>query len=144
MHGIHGFRSFRNLILAIFLIIGMGAIFISGMYALNLFPSQKSSKTTAVKADKLPDDVPVYTGAVLVDFKRQDQRLIYEYKLPLGSIQTAKAFYEAEMAKKEWTVYVSSDKTIGFFKSNGERQVFITLEYVNTKVKITLELLSRS
>ncbi len=144
MHGIHGFRSFRNLILALFLIIGMGAIFISGMYALNLFPSQRTIKTTAIKADRLPDDVPVYTGAVLVDFKRQDQRSIYEYKLPLGSIETAKAFYETEMTKREWALYVSSEKSIGFYKSNGERQAFITLEYVNAKVKVTLELVNRT
>jgi hypothetical protein len=144
MHGIHGFRSFRNLVLAIFLIIGMGAIFISAMYALKLFPSQRTIKTKTIQADKLPDDVPVYNGAVLIDFKRQDDKSIYQYKLPLGSITTARAFYETEMAKKEWAVYVSSENAIGFYKSNGERQVFINLEYVNTKVKVTLELLNKS
>lgn len=138
------FKSFRNFFLALFLIVGMGAAFITGMYALNLMPEKTQSKQPAKAAEELPHDIPMYKGAVFVGFEKRGEKDVHQYRLPLGSQRRAKDYYEKEMKKRDWEMYVSSDNLIGFYKEDGSRQAIIKLGYVNGKVDVKIELLNET
>lgn len=143
MDGHHGLRSFGSLVIALGLIVGLGALFSIGAYTVfRLYPERQVEEPKIV-VKKLPPDVPLFNGSVFIDYQEQPGRRVFNYRVPLGSRPAVKEFYETEMIKQSWTRYVSSQDMVGFYKDEGVRQAFIKLTYVNGKVSVSIELLDR-
>jgi hypothetical protein len=132
-------KSFKNLLIAVVIIalVTTGSIF--GLYKLAVLYPEKVPWVFVHKniAATLPDDIPLYKGAVLSESTDGSSRQAYTYMLPLGALTTAREFYEKEMPESGWQKIAGGETYLSFHKDEGRRRV--TVQIVHSKGRTTLE-----
>ncbi len=135
-------KSFSSFLIAvvIIIVISVGAVY--GITALaKYFPSRLLwNKPQDVAEKKLPEDIPLYKGAVLAESKTNGDRLTFTYMLPLGAQTTARDFYETEMPKRDWQKLVVNDQFLEFYKREGKRRTLIRVLYQNGRATLIFEI----
>ncbi|MFH1736552.1 MAG: hypothetical protein ABH838_01505 [Actinomycetota bacterium] len=132
-------KSFKNFLIAIIVLVFVTAGSVYGLYRLAALYPEKLPWAISQRnpAGALPDDIPLYRGAVLSESSGGSNRQTYTYVLQLGARSTARAFYEEEMPKSGWLKIAGGGTYLSFHKDEGRRRVMIRVIY--TKGRATLE-----
>jgi len=135
-------KSFMNFLIAVVFIVVFSIGSVYGLYQLaNYFPEKVPwSSGQKLSGKSLPQDIPLYNGAVLAESEANGGRVTFKYMLPLGAQSTARNFYETEMAKNDWRRLASNKDFMEFYKKDGKRRVVIRVTYTNGKTSLYFEI----
>ena len=134
-------KSMKSFVLACLLLTGITAISFFGIIQLiKLFPQALPwTKPTEIAKVVLPDDIPLYRGAVLSESEDRGDRLIFKYVMPLGAQTTVRNFYSGEMPKHGWVPLVADANYLEFYKQEGKRRTILRITYENGRAAIAIE-----
>lgn len=135
-------RSLKNFFIAAVFIVVFSVVSVLGLYQLARFFPERVPWSTGQKLSgkSLPDDIPLYSGAVLAESQDSGDRLTFTYMLPLGARTTAHDFYAAEMINNGWSRLASDGEFLEFYKQGGKRRAIIKIQYLNGKAALLFEI----
>ena len=138
-------KSFKNLLIAVVIIVFVTAGSILGLYRMAALYPEKVPWVFVHKniAVTLPDDIPVYKGAVLTESTAGSSRQTYTYVLPLGARSTARAFYEKEMPKSGWQKIAGGETYLSFHKDEGRRRATVRVIYSKGRAMLEFEITTK-
>lgn len=136
-------KSVKSLFIAAVIIIVFSLVSVYGLYQLAKYFSESVPWSVGQKLSgkTLPQDIPLYSGAVLAESTANGSRLTFVYMLPLGAQTTARKFYETEMIKNDWSKLASNENLLEFFKKEGKRRALIRINYQNGKASLDIEII---
>ncbi len=139
-------KSFKNFLIAVVFIVVFSVGSVYGLYQLAKYFPEKVPWSAGQKLSgkNLPQDIPLYNGAVLAESEANGGRMTFKYMLPLGAQSTARKFYEAEMVKNDWRKLASNENYLEFYKKEGKRRVVIKITYTNGKASLHFEITGNS
>ncbi len=135
-------KSFMNFLIAVVFIVVFSVVSVLGLYQLAKYFPEKVPWSAGQKLSgkNLPQDIPLYNGAVLAESEANGGRMTFKYMLPLGAQTTARDFYLTEMAKNDWRRLASNQDYLEFYKKEGKRRVIIRVNYTSGKASLSFEI----
>jgi hypothetical protein len=138
-------KGLRNFILACLIVVALAA---GGVYGISrvvkLYPEKLPwSLGQRISGQTLPEDIPLYKGAVLSESTVNSGRSTFKYILPLGSQTSAFSFYASQMPDNGWEKMAEDENYLAFYKTEGKRRANIRIKYESGKATLVFDLSGR-